>query len=229
MQDETAGDTPVRETFVTSVVKMNNGPLGDMDFAEAKFRRLADAAPFMLWTSGSDALCTYFNKAWLEFRGRNLEIELGNGWTEGIHPDDRDLCIGTYLKAFSARHAFRMQYRLRRADGEFRWIEDSGVPVYDHNATFAGFMGSCIDISNQKRTAWAPDEAAMRAVFSLTERERQVLVLIADGHSTKEAAIRLGISYKTADSHRSRILEKLNVHETASMVRVAIRAGLIEP
>ena len=75
---------------------------------------------------------------------------------------------------------------------------------------------------------WTPDESATRAIFSLTERERQVLVLIASGKSTKQTATQLGISYKTADSHRSRILEKLGVHETASMVRYAIRAGLIE-
>jgi PAS domain S-box-containing protein len=183
----------------------------------------------MLWISDTEALCSFLNRTWLEFRGRSLEQELGNGWTEGLHPDDRDLCLGTYLKAFSARQPFRMQFRLRRGDGEFRWVENSGVPIYDHNAMFSGFMGTCVDVTNQRRTAWTPDEGAMRAIFSLTERERQVLVLIADGNSTKEAAIHLGISYKTADSHRSRILEKLNVHETASMVRVAIRAGLIEP
>jgi DNA-binding CsgD family transcriptional regulator len=90
-------------------------------------------------------------------------------------------------------------------------------------------MGSATDVSGRKGPAFTPDEQSVRIVFSLTERERQVLVLIAEGKSTKEAAARLGISYKTADSHRSRILEKLGVHETASMVRYAIRAGLIAP
>jgi PAS domain S-box-containing protein len=201
----------------------------ERDAAETKFRRLTDAAPFLMWVSNTDALCVYFNRAWLEFRGRTMDQETGNGWTEGLHPDDRDLCIGTYLKAFSARQAFRMQFRLQRYDGDYRWVEDFGMPTYDQDAMFSGFMGACMDITSQKRTSWTPDEVAMRAVFSLTERERQVLVLIADGHSTKDAATRLGISYKTADLHRSRILEKLGVHETASMVRVAIRAGLIEP
>jgi DNA-binding CsgD family transcriptional regulator len=90
-------------------------------------------------------------------------------------------------------------------------------------------MASAVDVSDRKRGFFTPDEDSVRMVFALTERERQVLVLIAEGKSTKEAAARLGISYKTADSHRSRILEKLGVHETASMVRYAIRAGLIEP
>ncbi len=196
---------------------------------EQRFRALADAAPVMIWMAGADALCNYFNRAWLQFRGRTMEQERGNGWTDGIHPDDRDLCLETYLKAFSARQPFRMQFRIQRADGEYRWVEDAGVPRFDDAGVFAGYMGSTIDISDRRRASFTPDEEAVRLVFSLTERERQVLVLIAQGNSTKEAAARLGISYKTADSHRSRILEKLGVHETASMVRYAIRSGLIEP
>jgi PAS domain S-box-containing protein len=172
-------------------------------------------------------MCTFFNKAWLEFRGRTMDEETGNGWTEGVHPDDRDLCLETYLAAYTARQPFRVQYRMRRANGEFAWVEDSGLPRLE-DGTFAGFMGTAVDITDRRRRMFTPDEASVRLVFALTERERQVLVLIAAGKSTKETAAQLGISYKTADSHRSRILEKLGVHETASMVRYAIRAGLIE-
>jgi len=197
--------------------------------AEQRFAALADASPAMIWRAGPDALHWYFNGAWLEFRGRALEQELGNGWTEGLHVDDHDLCLETYLKAFSARQPFHMQYRMRGANGEFYWIESAGSPVFDEAKDFIGFIGSVSDISGRKSAYYTPDPESVRLVFSLTERERQVLVLIADGHSTKEAAIRLGISYKTADSHRSRILEKLGVHETASMVRYAIRAGLVQP
>ena len=196
--------------------------------SEETFRALADAAPVMIWVAGPDGLCTFFNKAWLEFRGKRMEEEIGNGWVEGVHPEDRDLCLATYLKSLSVRQPFRMEYRLRRADGEYRWVEDTGVPRHDGEA-FSGFMGSAADVSGRKGGAFTPDEQAVRLVFSLTERERQVLVLIAEGKSTKQTAERLGISYKTADSHRSRILEKLGVHETASMVRYAIRAGLVSP
>ena len=196
---------------------------------EDRFRFLMDSAPVMVRMTGGDGLCQYFNRAWLEFRGRTVEQEQGNGWAEGLHPDDHDLCMETYLKSFSARQPYRLEYRLRRRDGEYRWVEDQGVPRFEEDGTFAGFIGSTMDVSTRKRGIFAPDEEAVRMVFALTERERQVLVLIAEGKSTKEAAAHLGISYKTADSHRSRILEKLGVHETASMVRYAIRSGLIAP
>ena len=197
--------------------------------SEDRFRSLAEAAPVMILMSDANALCTYFTRAWLDFRGRTLEEEIGNGWTEGLHPDDRDLCLESYLKSFSSRSPFRMQYRLRKADGEYVWVEVAGVPRYLDNGEFAGLMASAIDVTDRKRGFFTPDEESVRLVLALTERERQVLVLIAQGNSTKQAATTLGISYKTADSHRSRILEKLGVHETASMVRYAIRAGLIEP
>lgn len=197
--------------------------------SEDRFRLLADAAPVMIWMSGANGMCTYFNRAWLQFRGRTLEREAGNGWAEGLHPDDRDACLETILTSFSSRQPFRIQFRMLRSAGDYGWIENCGVPLSETDGSFAGFMGAAVDITYRKRAAFTPDEASMRLVFALTERERQVLVLIAGGRSTKEAAAQLGISYKTADSHRSRILEKLGVHETASMVRYAIRAGLIEP
>jgi len=196
--------------------------------SEDSFRLLADAAPVMIWAAAPDGSYTYVNKTWLEFRGRTIEQEIGKGWWEGMHPDDRELCLATYFKCFEARQRFRMEYRLMHADGEYRWVETTGVPRQEGDV-FRGFLGSAADVSQRRTAVFAPDERAVRAVYSLTERERQVLILIAEGHSTKEAALRLGISYKTADSHRSRILEKLGVHETASMVRYAIRAGLIMP
>lgn len=195
---------------------------------ESRFRRMIDNTPFMVWMSGPDALCNYFNPAWLEYRGRRLEEELGNGWIDGLHPEDRDLCIETYLKSFSTRQAFRMQYRLRKGTGEYSWVEGSGTPIFNEAGEYTGFVGCGVDIGERYRVMFTPDPEAVRMVLSLTERERQILVLIANGKTTKQAAEDLGISYKTADSHRSRLLEKLRVHETASMVRYAIRAGLIQ-
>jgi len=196
--------------------------------SEARFKLMSDAAPVMIWMSGVDGMCTFFNRAWLDFRGRRSEEEIGNRWLEGVHPDDRNLCLETYLKCFTTRQPFRMQYRLQAHGGSYRWIEYSGAPWYEGTGEFGGFLGGAVDIDDRKHGIFTPDEHSVRLVFTLTERERQVLVLICNGKSTKQAAQELGISYKTADSHRSRILEKLGVHETASMVRYAIRAGLIE-
>jgi len=197
--------------------------------SEQRFLALADAAPVMIWMASSDARCTYCNRALLEYRGRSLEQELEHGWLDGLHPEDRELCLATYLKAFAGRLPLRLQFRVQRAGGGYGWVEATGVPRFGDDGAFAGYLGCFAEVRGRKSPDFVPDEQSVRMVFALTERERQVLALIAEGKSTKETAVTLGISYKTADSHRSRILEKLGVHETASMVRCAIRAGLIEP
>src|SRR6266487_3796558 len=115
--------------------------------SEARFRTVANNAPVMIWMSGTDKLCTFFNKPWLDFTGRGLEQEIGNGWTEGVHPDDLQRCHRTYAAAFDAREPFVMQYRLRHHDGEYRWISDNGVPRYDVEKNFTGYIGSCLDVT----------------------------------------------------------------------------------
>lgn len=115
-----------------------------------RFRIVADSAPVMIWMSGTDKLCTFFNKPWLAFTGRLLEQELGNGWADRVHPADLEQCVKTYSEAFDARTSFIMQYRLQRYDGEYRWISDRGVPRYDAEGTFAGYIGSCVDITERQ-------------------------------------------------------------------------------
>ena len=126
--------------------------------ASRDFRlQLFDELPSPIWAAGPDAKCNYFNKSWLTFTGRMAEQELGDGWSEGVHPDDRTRCFDTYLQAFQARVPFEMEYRLRRHDGEYRWIVDTGRPFYDHSGSFTGYIGSCLDITERKRA-----EAALR-------------------------------------------------------------------
>jgi PAS domain S-box-containing protein len=117
--------------------------------SEERFRTVADTAPVMIWMSGLDQSCIFFNKAWLEFRGRTMEQEIGAGWVEGVHPDDVDHCLATYSASFHARRAFQMEYRLRRADGEYRWVLDNGTTRY-REGQFAGYIGSCTDVTEQK-------------------------------------------------------------------------------
>jgi diguanylate cyclase (GGDEF)-like protein/PAS domain S-box-containing protein len=119
--------------------------------SEKRFRLLADTAPVMIWMSGTDALCTYFSTPWLEFTGRTLEQELGDGWTASVHPDDLQNCLNRYLAAFQVRERFRIEYRLRRADGAYRWVLDTGTPRLTPAGEFAGYIGACFDITDRKR------------------------------------------------------------------------------
>jgi len=118
--------------------------------SEGRFRLVANTAPVMIWTAGTDRNCSYVNKTWLDFTGRALEAELGDGWVEGVHPDDSNRCLQTYTEAFNRRESFEMHYRVRRRDGEYRWVLGYGVPRFNPDGTFAGYIGSCVDITERK-------------------------------------------------------------------------------
>lgn len=118
--------------------------------SEARFRTMADTAPVLIWMSGTDRQCTFFNRSWLDFTGRTMEEELGDGWTAGIHPDDRERCLVAYAEAFDARLEFAMEYRLRRHDGEHRWITDKGVPRRTPEGKFLGYIGCADDITPRR-------------------------------------------------------------------------------
>jgi two-component system, LuxR family, sensor kinase FixL len=120
----------------------------DLRESEVRFRMLADAAPVMVWVTDRDKSCTFINKAWLEFTGRRLEQELGDGWTESVHPEDRDAAFKTYATSFEERKSFMMKYRLRRFDGEYRFVTDSGVPHFGPHGNFRGYIGACVDVTD---------------------------------------------------------------------------------
>lgn len=118
--------------------------------SEQRFRNVADSAPALIWMSDTDTRCYFFNKGWLKFTGRTMEQESGSGWTAGIHPDDLQACLDSYISAFHERQEFYVEYRLQRQDGEYRWISDNGVPRFTADGIFEGYIGACMDIQEQK-------------------------------------------------------------------------------
>ena len=132
------------------------------DEGENRFRRLADAIPFLIWMSGPDKKFTWFNKPWLDFVGVSMEEARSGGWTKPIHPDDVRSAEETYRSAFDARECFSMEYRLMRHDGVYRWMLDQGNPAYGPAGTFTGYIGSCMDITESKNHAAALKEANLR-------------------------------------------------------------------
>ena len=137
--------------------------------SEARFRQMADSAPVLIWVSGPDKRYTYFNKPWLEFTGRTLKQELRHGWTDGVHPEDLPRCRESHVKAFSRREEFKMEYRLRRHDGEYRWIFVHGVPRFA-GKEFLGYIGSCVDITERREAEQVLRET--RDVLEERVRER---------------------------------------------------------
>ncbi len=135
--------------------------------SESHFRTLANSGQALIWTSGLDKNCNYFNQIWLDFTGRTLEQELGAGWTEGVHPDDLQACIDTYSKAFDRREKFSMVYRIRRHDGEYRWIQDDGSPRFNSHGKFLGYIGHCLDVSErmQYERRLAESESLFRSLI----------------------------------------------------------------
>lgn len=130
-----------------------------------QYSNLANSSTALIWRSGTDKLCNYFNEPWLKFTGRTLEQEMGNGWAEGVHADDFERCLNTYVAAFDNQEKFEMEYRLRNAKGEYRWLIDMGTPNYNSKNEFTGYIGHCFDITDRKN-----DEAELnRKVKELKE------------------------------------------------------------
>jgi len=216
---------------------------------ERRFGAVADAAPVLIWMSGLDKLCTFFNKPWLDFTGRTLEQEMGNGWTEGVHADDLPRCVKTYVEAFDARRPFAMEYRLRRHDGEFRWISDTGAPRHDARGGFIGLRSrsprvpmrmsnhtvNCVLLADRHH-------GLTEGVRGLLETAFDAVVMVADVTSLFESAERLKPTVAVVDVSiaraeglqwlsrlRSRCpdvkLIVLSVHDEPAVCGAALEAG----
>ncbi len=120
-----------------------------MDLSFSEYKAIVEFSPNMIWRAGIDTQCNYFNETWLRFTGKKMAEEIGDGWAEGVHPEDIEFCVKTYLASFHKRERFEMVYRLKRYDGEWRWINDRGVPFFDEQGNFIGYIGSCMDVSEK--------------------------------------------------------------------------------
>jgi PAS domain S-box-containing protein len=188
--------------------------------SEERFRHMADIAPVMIWMSGVDKLCNYFNKPWLDFTGRTMEQELGNGWAEGVHPDDFQYCLDTYVSAFDARKDFRMEYRLRRFDGEYRWVFDTGIPRFAPEGSFLGYIGSCIDISDRKQA-----EAEIRQFNEILEQrvKERTIQLEAANQELESFSYSVSHDLRAPLRHISGFVELLERRTAATLDETSLR------
>jgi PAS domain S-box-containing protein len=145
----------------------------------SEYRLLLEHSPVMVWRSGLDAKCDYFNETWLRFTGRTMQQELGDGWAEGVHPDDFQRCVAYYIDHFRRREPFEMEYRLRRHDGAYRWIFDRGVPYADAAGAFAGFIGSCVDVHERREAQDAQQQHTQEQLALARDFEKWILAIVS--------------------------------------------------
>jgi two-component system, OmpR family, sensor histidine kinase VicK len=155
----------------------------DPELTSTACRLLVEHSPVMVWRSGLDANCDYFNETWLSFTGRTREQEMGSGWAEGVHREDLDRCVAAYMEHFRRREPFEMEYRLRRHDGVYRWIFDRGVPYMDDTGTFAGFIGSCVDVHVRRTTEEAQRQRSRKQIALARDFEKWILAIV--GHDIR--------------------------------------------
>jgi PAS domain S-box-containing protein len=201
--------------------------------SEARFRMLADTAPVMIWVSGPDALYTFFNRQWLEFTGRILGQEIGNGWSEGVHPTDFQPCVDYYRSSFAERRSFTMEFRLKRADGQYRWLVDNGVPRFGPEGDFLGYIGTCVDISEQKQNEQSLQHLTAR-IFTLQDEERKrVAAELHDGLGQSLAIIKnraqLGLRSQANPERIIEQLEEIAATATAAILEVREIAHNLRP
>jgi PAS domain S-box-containing protein len=178
------------------------------------FQQLADGTPVMIWMSGSDMGCYYFNRAWLDYRGRSLEQEAGNGWAEGVHPEDLERCVQHYVGSFEKRIPFAMSYRLQDSKGEYRWILDRGVPQSSARGEFLGFYGGCAETPVDAAVTRINElRLALRKMQNLAnrvaEREAIALSVYSRGADTLQEKTRRLIVERQARQHAAAELGKL--------------------
>ncbi len=151
-----------------------------------QYKLIVESSPNMIWRSNTSAKCDYFNKTWLDFTGRTLEQEYGFGWVEGVHPEDLDRCVKLYMDSFKEQKKFEMDYRLKRHDNEFRWINDRGIPFYNKQGEFIGFIGSCMDVTEKVEGQRLREMAQKDSLCNIYNRQYSNQLLIKELKQAQE-------------------------------------------
>ncbi|WP_216850420.1 PAS domain S-box protein [Granulicella sp. L46] len=167
--------------------------------SEERFRLMSNTTPVLIWMADTDKLYTYFNKTWLDFTGRPLSAELGNGWADGIHVDDLLQCLETYTEAFDRREPFRMEYRLRASDGEYHWLLDIGVPRFNSDNSFAGYIGSCIDVTERRLAEEALSSISGRLIEAQEQERTRIARELHDDFSQRMALLAIELDLLKKD------------------------------
>lgn len=194
----------------------------------AEYKLIVDSSPNMIWRAGLDGACNYFNQTWLAFTGRRMEQETGTGWAEGVHPDDLDPCITYYMDHFRRQVPFEMNYRLKRHDGRYRWINDRGVPVFSADGVFCGFIGSCMDITEKVEGQAVRRMAELDAVCGILNRPYSYQLLDGLLHSGtyRLSLIMLDIDdFKLINDRHGHLCGDDALRHTAAVLQGTLRAG----
>ena len=167
-----------------------------------QYRLILESSPNMIWRSNLRTECDYFNKTWLDFTGRSMEEEYGFGWAEGVHPDDIDRCVKIYLDNFKLQKPFEMDYRLKRYDNQYRWINDRGIPFYDKDKVFIGFIGSCMDVTEKVEGQLLKEMAQNDALCQTYNRQYSHQLLVEIFNQARQSGLPLSILMMDIDGFK---------------------------
>lgn len=179
---------------LAAVVEEQKSAAVSLRESEARFRLVCNTAPVMIWMSGADGHFSYVNQRWLDFTGRSIEEELGNGWSQIVDPHDLILCMDTYRSAFEHLQSFKMECRMRRNDGEYRWISGTGVPRFDHDGRFAGYIGSCTDITDNKLAEQALSSVSQKLIRAQEQERTRIARELHDDINQRIALITIDLT-----------------------------------
>jgi len=168
----------------------------------SEYKSIVELSPNLIWRAGLDTKCDYFNATWLNFTGRTMQQEVGDGWAEGVHPDDFDRCVKTYLDNFAERKPFEMEYRLRRFDGEWRWLNDKGTPAYNEQGIFEGYIGSCIDVTDKIEGYFLKEMAQNDGLTGIANRQHSMALLQSKFEKIKNSGGNLTIAMLDIDKFK---------------------------